>query len=84
MFMSKKLVGSERELQLGGLNNGLEKPFADEAAATSAGFESPGSFCKPFPKPNKAGRPPKPRGRKGRAAAEEDLQLVSLHPPTVA
>ena len=82
--MSKKLVGSEGELKLGDLSNGLEKPFADAAAAASAGFESLGPLFVPYPKPNKGGRPRKPRGRKGRAAAEEDLQLVSLHPPTVA
>jgi|AntAceMinimDraft_5_1070358.scaffolds.fasta_scaffold139303_2 hypothetical protein len=47
--MSKKLVGSERELKLGGRSNCLGKPLADEAAAASTGFASLGSFFTPLP-----------------------------------
>jgi hypothetical protein len=35
-------------------------------------------------KPNKGGRPPKPRGRKGRAAAEKEPQPAGFQPPTAA
>jgi hypothetical protein len=76
--MMKKLVGSVRELKLGGRNNGLEKPIAGAAAAASVGFKSPGSFFKRFPKPNKGGRPDKPHGQKGCAAAEEEPQPATF------
>jgi hypothetical protein len=82
--MSKKLVGSERKLKLRGRSNDLGKPFADAAAAVSAGFKLRGSFFKPLPKPNKGGLPTKPHGRKGCAAAEEELQPEGFRPPAVA